>query len=143
MIVRKQRPISPHLSIYKMQLTSALSIAHRATGILLFAGLSLLLWWVICCRWCYIKSYDVSSCDFEILERFKSGFVFSFFSMSVGKLLLALWSYCLFYHLFAGVRYMFFDAGIGFEIKNAYISGWAVVSLSIVTWALVWYIVLT
>jgi len=64
----------------------------------------------------------------------------SFFGSVIGKLLLLGWSYALFYHLCNGIRHLFWDIGMGFEMRTVYISGWAVVVASLVLTLSAWLI---
>jgi succinate dehydrogenase / fumarate reductase cytochrome b subunit len=118
------RPLSPHLQVYKPQLTSILSILHRATGIALSVGALYLAIWVIC-----------AAGGPRFYEAFQS-----FNSSIVGRIFLGGWLYCVFYHLFNGIRHLFWDAGYGFEIKDAYRSGWLVVVASLIATAVSWII---
>lgn len=105
------RPLSPHLQIYRWQLTSVLSILHRMTGVALAAGTLLLVYWLVSAAAgpaCYAAAQ-------------------SFVGSILGRLLLFGWTVALFFHLCNGIRHLFWDAGRGFELKNAYASGWAVV----------------
>ncbi len=115
------RPLSPHLSIYKPQITSVLSITHRATGFALFVGALVLSWWII------LSVYGCSSCI--------TGLLFT----PVGKVFLFLWSAALYYHLLNGVRHLFWDMGKGFEIKTVNKSGVAVIFGTILLTAGSWY----
>lgn len=119
-----QRPLSPHLQVYKPQLTSMLSILHRVTGVALAVGTLVLVWWL------------VSAATSPSYFAFVQGVVGSWF----GLILLFGWTYALFYHLCNGVRHLFWDAGLGFEIENAYASGWAVVAVSIGATVLAWIV---
>lgn len=118
------RPLSPHLQIYKPQLTSVLSISHRITGIALAAGTLLLVAWIVGAA----KGPDA----FAIV----SGFLRN----PLGLLLLFGWSAALFYHLANGIRHLFWDAGYGFELETAYRSGWIVVGATVVLTGLAWII---
>ena len=117
------RPLSPHLQIYRPQITSVLSISHRATGLALSVGTLLLVWWLVALA--------------RGPEAFASAqsFVGSWF----GRLLLLGWTFSLFFHLANGIRHLCWDAGYGFEIKTAEISGWVVVAaataLTVIVWA--------
>src|SRR3990167_149250 len=116
------RPLSPHLQIYKPQLTSVLSIAHRATGIALAIGIIPLVYWF----WAVAHgpaSYQV---------------VYEVYGSPVGLVLLAGWSFCFFYHLCNGIRHLFWDWGYGFELKQVYFSGWLVVVTSFALTAISW-----
>lgn len=116
------RPLSPHLQVYRPQLTSILSILHRATGIALSLGVLYLAVWVMC-----------ASAGPETYAKFQA-----FNGSIVGRFVLGGWLFCVFYHLFNGIRHLFWDAGYGFEIKDAYRSGWLVVAASLVATAIAW-----
>lgn len=116
------RPLSPHLQVYKPQLTSMLSITHRATGVALAIGTLLLVWWLVAAA----SGEDA----FSIVQ----GFIGSW----LGTLMLLGWSFALFYHLCNGIRHLFWDAGRGFELDSAYASGRAVVAGAVVLTVLAW-----
>jgi succinate dehydrogenase / fumarate reductase, cytochrome b subunit len=116
------RPISPHLQIYKPQLTSVLSISHRITGLALAAGTVLLVAWIVGAA----KGPDA----FAVV----SGFLRN----PVGLVLLFGWSVALFYHLANGIRHLFWDAGYGFELTAAYRSGWMVIGATVLLTGLAW-----
>jgi succinate dehydrogenase / fumarate reductase cytochrome b subunit len=117
-----QRPLSPHLQIYRWQLTSVLSILHRMTGLALAAGTLLLAWWLIAAA--------TGPAAFEVAQ----GFIGSW----LGRLLLLGWSWALFYHLSNGIRHLAWDVGLGFELKTVYVTGWAVVALSFLLTLIAW-----
>ena len=117
-----ERPISPHLQVYKPQLTSVLSILHRITGVGLGAGTLLLAWWLVA------AAYGTD--QFETAQAF----IASWF----GRLLLFGFTFSLFYHLCNGIRHLFWDAGWGFELKTVYTSGWLVVIASLGLTAVSW-----
>ncbi|HUZ73278.1 MAG TPA: succinate dehydrogenase, cytochrome b556 subunit [Stellaceae bacterium] len=116
------RPLAPHLSIYKPQLTSVLSISHRATGVALAVGTVLLVWWLLAAA----SGGDA----FAAAQRFWGSWL--------GMLLLFGWTFSLFFHLCNGIRHLLWDAGWGFELGQTYVSGWVVVAasaaLTIVAW---------
>ena len=116
------RPLSPHLQVYRPQLTSMLSIFHRVTGVALAVGTLLLVYWLAAAAG-GAESYAVAQ-----------GFIGSIF----GQLLLFGWTVALFYHLSNGIRHLFWDAGYGFELPTVYRSGQAVlvatVLLTLVSW---------
>ena len=118
------RPLSPHLQIYKPQLTSVLSITHRITGVGLSVGTLLLVAWIVAAA----KGPDA----FAIVSGFMRN--------PIGLLLLFGWSVALFYHLANGIRHLFWDAGYGYEIETAYRSGWIVVGATIVLTVLAWIV---
>ncbi len=123
----KERPLSPHLRIYKPQISSVLSIFHRASGIALFFGLIALVWWII-----YLP----------YMEDPENCVVWRFFSMPLGKAFLIFWSYSLFFHFCTGIRHLFWDFGKGFSIKALHISGWSAVVISIILTTVSWFIAL-
>jgi succinate dehydrogenase / fumarate reductase, cytochrome b subunit len=118
------RPLSPHLQIYKPQLTSVLSISHRLTGIALAIGAIPLVYWL----------WSVSQGP----EHYE--FVFNVYGSPLGLILLFGWSYCFFFHLANGIRHLFWDAGYGFELAQVYFSGWLVVAASVGLTLLSWAI---
>ena len=117
-----QRPLSPHLRIYKPQLTSALSIGHRATGLALGLGSIFLVWWLVAAA-----SGGAAFADAQ--EFWRSWF---------GILLILGWTFSLFFHLCNGIRHLFWDAGWGFDLRTTYASGWLVVGASIVLTVAAW-----
>ena len=119
-----ERPLSPFMlpKWYRFQITSALSILHRFTGIALTIGSILLTWWLI----------TVAAGGDVFVETQ------SFLASPIGLVLLFGWSVALFYHLLSGIRHLFWDAGYGFEIRNAYRSGYAVLAGTVVMTVLVW-----
>ena len=118
------RPLSPHLQIYKPQLTSILSITHRGTGVFLSIGALFLS--------CWLLSVANGPEAYTALQQHITAWY--------GVILLYAWVFSLYYHLCNGIRHMFWDIGLGLEIKTTYISGYVVVAasilLTIVTWCL-------
>ena len=116
------RPISPHLQIYRWQLTSVLSILHRAAGIVLSAGAILLVWWLV-----------AAASGPDAYEG-----VANFLGSWIGLLLLFGWTAALFYHLCNGIRHLVWDTGQALDLKSTYLGGWLVVGatavLTVVTW---------
>ena len=110
------RPISPHLQVYRPQLTSVLSILHRITGVALAVGTILLVYWLIAAA-----SGPVAFATAEAL-----------IGSWIGRILLFGWTFTLYFHLSNGIRHLFWDAGFGFELKTVYASGWTVVALAAV-----------
>ena len=116
------RPLSPHLSIHKKVLTAVFSIFHRFTGIGLSFGAVLLSIWIILIA-LGPKYYSI----YEILSTF---FIF--------KLFLFFWTLAIFYHLFNGVRYLFWSYGKMMALSIVYKTSYLVLVLSILSTALVW-----
>ena len=120
------RPLSPHLQIYRPQITSVLSITHRATGIALSVGTLLLVWWLL------------AAANGPEAFSHVSAFVKSWF----GILLLLGWTWSLFYHLLAGLRHLVWDAGYALELPQVELGGWIVVGGSIGLTILAWIVAL-
>lgn len=116
------RPLSPHLQVYRPQLTSILSITHRGTGIFLALGALYLVCWLLA-----IASGP---------DAYAS--VSAFSASIVGRLLLLGWTFSLFYHLANGIRHLVWDAGIGLDLKTTYMSGWLVVVGAVVLTVIAW-----
>ena len=115
----QQRPISPFMigPYYRLQLTSVMSITHRATGVLLsLLGAPLLLWWIIAIS-NGPESYSL---------------LLSFLGSWVGKLGLLACLFSLSFHLFNGIRHLIWDTGRALELKSAYALGWLVLAATAV-----------
>ena len=123
-----QRPLSPFMFPvwYRFQITSALSILHRITGIGLALGSILLAWWLV--------AVAAGGKMFAATH--------AFIASPIGMLLLFLWSIAFFYHLCNGVRHLAWDAGYGFELHQAYRSGYAVLAATALLTVLAWLYVL-
>ena len=116
------RPLSPHLSIHKKVLTAVFSIFHRFTGICLSVGAILLSLWIILIALgpnYYVKFQNLSSLVFF-------------------KVFLFLWTLTIFYHLYNGIRYLFWSYGRLMDLSTVYISGYIVIILSTLSTVLVW-----
>ena len=116
------RPLSPHLQVYKPQLTSILSILHRMTGVALAGGTLLLVWWLIAAA--------TGPAAFNTVQMVIGSWI--------GRLCLFGWSFALFYHLCNGIRHLFWDMGKGFELPTVVTSGWAVVIISFALTGIAW-----
>ena len=123
--MNRPRPLSPHLQIYKPQITSILSIFHRLTGISLSIGSFIIVAWIVSLSM-GIESYSyfMSIVDNWFVQIIFFGFAFA-----------------LFYHFSNGIRHLFWDAGLGFELKSVYISGSIVVLNAIILTTLTLYFV--
>jgi|TARA_B110000971_G_scaffold68920_1_gene70638 succinate dehydrogenase / fumarate reductase cytochrome b subunit len=125
--MNRPRPLSPHLQIYKPQITSILSILHRMTGVFLSIGSLIIVLWIV---------------SLSLGAESYSYFV-SIANHWFGHLVLMGFSFALYYHLSNGIRHLFWDAGFGFELKSVYISGSLVVVsafiMTILTWSFVYF----
>ncbi len=117
MIPGSNKPLSPHLSIYKPQVTSVLSIMHRITGAMMFVEIVISVWWIIITQLLSSNNDDVCSCG--VLSYCIQAYLISFV-------------FCLSYHLCAGVRYLFWTLGVGFNIDSVHKSAYAIVLCSFV-----------
>jgi succinate dehydrogenase / fumarate reductase cytochrome b subunit len=110
------RPLSPHLQIYRPQITSILSITHRMTGIALAAGALLFTYWLTA------AAYGP--------DAFANAQVFM--GSIFGRLVLFGFTLSLFFHLCNGIRHLVWDAGRGFELPMLRATGWLVLVMSVV-----------
>jgi succinate dehydrogenase / fumarate reductase cytochrome b subunit len=118
----RQRPLSPHLQVYRWQITMTMSILHRASGMVLVAGAFGLAWWLMAVA----AGGEAHARAAECLAS------------PLGLLALFGFSLALMYHLFNGVRHLLWDFGWGFEIPEVYRSGYAVAILTVVMTAAIW-----
>jgi succinate dehydrogenase / fumarate reductase cytochrome b subunit len=116
------RPLSPHLQVYRWQLTSVLSILHRASGVALSLGTVLLVTW--------LGAASDGPAPYAAVQHFIASWL--------GLLLLFGWSAALFYHLCNGVRHLYWDTGRGLELNTVYASGWTVVVATAVLTVMAW-----
>ncbi len=116
------RPLSPHLQIYRWQLTSVMSILHRFAGVALSVGTVLLVWWLV-------AAADGPDAYMRIQ---------AFLGSWIGRILLFGWSVALFYHLCNGLRHLWWDTGRGLDLKSVYAGGWTVIGATIVLTAIAW-----
>mgnify|MGYP001078841461 CR=1 FL=1 len=120
-----ERPLSPHLSIYRPQLTSITSILTRITGLSLLLGAVLTVWWLLAAA---------ISPDYYAVAN---GAITSM----PGDLIMTLSLWALWYHYLAGLRHLYFDAGKGLDVATAEKLGWAVIIGSVVLTILTLFIV--
>ena len=119
-----QRPLSPHLQVYKPQLTSMLSITHRGTGLFLSLGMVVFIYWL------YQLATSTPSSN-QTMQFFQSG---------LGMVLLYLWIFAFAYHLCNGIRHLFWDVGKGYSLTAVYRSGYAVMIAAVALTALVYWL---
>ena len=116
------RPLSPHVFLYKFEWTMALSIVHRMTGVGLAAGTLLMVWWLV--------AMADGSTSFLTVQTVMASWI--------GRLLLFGWTWALFYHLCNGIRHLVWDTGRGLELPVARASGYVVVLASVVLTVAAW-----
>lgn len=121
----EKRPLSPHLQVYRWQITNTLSILHRMTGVALSLGL------IPLSLWLWGAAYDAEL--FNCMQ--------GLFKSPIGMLALFGWTVAFFYHFANGLRHLWWDAGRGFELPTVIKTGWLVVFFTLVmagfTWAIV------
>ena len=115
-------PLSPHLQIYRWQISSLLSITHRISGVINLLALVLIFFWLI------FLSFGESNYELFLL------IINSFF----GKFILIGFTWSMSFHLLSGIRHLVWDLGYGFEIKTANISGTIVIITSLVVTVIFW-----
>lgn len=125
-MAQASRPLSPHLQVYRWQISNTLSILHRLTGVGLSLGALVLVGWLLALAGGQAAYAQVST----VLGSW------------FGQLLLVAWTLCFFYHLCNGVRHLFWDAGYGFEKAAARRSGLLVLAVAGVLTLVFWVAVL-
>ena len=125
-MAKSERPLSPHLQVYRPQLTSTMSILHRITGLALVAGCIILVTWLLSIA----SSAECLSCFYTACCH------------PLGRLMLVGISFSYFYHLFNGIRHLVWDAGYGFNLRSVYRGGYLVLALTIGATALIWVMIL-
>ena len=121
------RPISPHLGIYRPQISSVMSILHRITGVALFAGTALLVTWLWSAA--YVPSFYAT--------------LYGLATTLPGRLCLMGWTAAFYYHLCNGIRHLFWDMGKGFELPTMHLTGWLTLLATLVFTALTWGVALS
>ena len=120
--LKRNRPLSPHIQIYRPQLTSVLSIANRMTGVALsFCAVVLVIWLVAAAAGPQVYAIVQGSLTSWLGQIVLFGCTFAFFL-----------------HFCGGIRHLVWDAGYGFELGTIYASGWMVVGASVTLTAAAW-----
>jgi len=122
----KPRPLSPHLQVYRPQLTSVMSIMHRASGAVLATGSLLLTIWLVALA----AGADIFGLVTALLQH------------PLGQFVLFGYSLALVYHGFNGIRHLAWDLRLGLEVKQVYQSGYLVLVLTVLVTAALWLVVL-
>jgi succinate dehydrogenase / fumarate reductase cytochrome b subunit len=118
------RPLSPHLQVYRWQVTMFLSILHRVTGFGLAAGALLVTW----CLMAAVAGPD----QFQHFHAFTQTLI--------GKLMLLGWTWAFVFHFLNGIRHLVWDTGRGFAVKQAANSAWFVLIASVAGTLLIWWL---
>jgi succinate dehydrogenase / fumarate reductase cytochrome b subunit len=118
------RPLSPHLQVFRPLITMVMSIAHRITGAALYFGTILVAWWLIAAA--------SGPEHFAIVD--------GFFGSLFGQLILFGYTWALVHHMLGGIRHFFWDMGVGFELSTANRMAWATIIGSVALTILIWII---
>lgn len=121
-MAQPDRPLSPHLQVYRWQITNTLSILHRLTGVALGVGTLLMAYWLI--------AIAAGPEAFATAQ--------SFVGSIVGRIILLGFTFALAFHFSNGIRHLFWDSGRGFELTTVHTSGWIVVIASVVLTLATW-----
>ena len=121
---RGNRPLSPHLTIYRPQYTSVLSILHRITGSALTLGMVLAVWWLL------------AAATGEEYFEFVNGLATSW----IGNLVWIGSTWALAYHFCNGIRHLIWDMGHGLELDQSELSGKIAVGASVALTVLIWLV---
>lgn len=125
-LIKQHRPLSPHLQVYRPQITSVMSILHRITGIFLFLGV------LFIALWLWAAAYSASM--FECLQTATTS--------TLGTMAMIGWTAAFFYHLFNGLRHLFWDTGKGFALDDVTLTGLAAFAFTIIATAAIWFTLL-
>ena len=125
-MAHRNRPLSPFMlgTLYRLQITSVMSLMHRVTGIVASIGAFGLAWWLLAVAQGGEAYASAAAC----------------LASPLGMLALAAVSFALVYHLLNGIRHLMWDAGWGFELPEVYRSGYTVIALAVVLTAAIWFI---
>lgn len=122
--IGSNRPLSPHLQVYKPMLTMMLSIVHRMTGAALYFGTLILCWWLIAAA--------AGPEYFAYVQGLLSSFL--------GRLILFGYTWALIHHMFGGIRHLIWDTGTGFELPTAELMAKLTIGGSIIVTLVIWAI---
>lgn len=125
-MAQRERPLSPHLQVYRWQITMVMSILHRVSGIVLTLGAFGLAWWLLAMAAGGEQAAFAAAC----------------LGSPFGRVALFGFSLALVYHLLNGIRHLLWDIGWGYEIPELYKSGYIVAALTVVFTALIWIVAL-
>ena len=121
-MIDNQNPLSPHLQIYRWQISSLISITHRISGVINLIALILIFFWLLV--------LSLGESNYELFLLVINSFI--------GKFILIGFSWSMSFHLLSGVRHLAWDLGYGFEIKTANISGIIVIISSLILTIILW-----
>jgi len=121
--VQIERPLSPHLQIYRPPITMVMSIVHRITGAALFFGTLILVWWLTAAA---------------TSEHYYT-FVREILGSLPGRIVLVGYTWALMHHMLGGLRHFVWDTGNGFDLKTVDKLAWGTLALSVALTAAIWW----
>ena len=121
-MAQPDRPLSPHLQVYRWQITNSLSILHRLTGVALGLGTLLMAYWLI--------AVAAGPEAFATAQDLVGSII--------GRIVLLGFTFALAFHFSNGIRHLFWDTGKGFELSTVHTSGWIVLIASVVLTLATW-----
>ena len=127
MAKKPRQVLSPHLTIYKPQISSMLSISHRASGVFNFFGMVSFIWWIVYVAYTHTPYAET--------------WVWNFFTQKLGMALLMIWSFSLFFHMCTGIRHLFWDMGLGFSLKSTNATGYIAVIMAVILTTVCWMVI--
>lgn len=120
MTAPRERPLSPHLQVYRLPMTAKMSIMHRMTGVILMGGMVLIAAWLVAAAMGE-ESYNT---------------LMGWVRHPLGVIVLFGWSLAFYYHLCNGIRHLIWDTGHLFKLRDANLAGWIVlVATAALQWA--------
>ena len=122
---RPERPLSPHLQIYRPLVNMMMSILHRITGAALYLGSVLLAWWLV-----------AAATGPEYFD-----YVSSWFLTLPGRVIMLGYTWALLHHMLGGLRHFIWDTGRGFDLATIDRLSWATIGLSLVGTVVIWLLV--
>jgi len=121
-MLHDKRPLSPHLTIYKLPLAARISITHRITGMALYAGTALMLWWL----W----TIAYAPTQYPSFHEYVTS--------KPGLIILFCWTLAFYFHFANGIRHLFWDMGKGFLLPTTAKTNWLVIFFALAMNALTW-----
>lgn len=119
-----EKPLSPHIQIYRWEITMLVSILHRATGVAMAVGAGFVVWMLLALA-TGAQAYDTFQ---------------TFVTSPIGKLMLLGWTVAVFLHMGNGIRHFFWDAGVGYEKTTARMTAFMLLAFTAIMTAIVWFI---
>lgn len=122
---KPDRPLSPHLQVYRPIINMVMSIVHRMTGVALYVGALGLGWWLFAAA--HGPDYFA--------------YVTSWFETWPGQIILFGYTWALMHHMIGGIRHFIWDLGLGYDLKTVDILSWGTLALSVLSTAIIWFVV--